>query len=145
MQREKRLNPTFSNIDLTIPVKPKELMANIQEDDCFSRLWQADNKLCAICADNEVCGILYHKRQSKKVKELEKQKGGFLDSIDFDAIDREQLLTWLKIKQRTTQEFIDKVTAQSKCPNPETVIYWVKSFIVETKGLSSKNGIIIFK
>lgn len=143
-ERVKRLKPTYPNIDLTKPVDLSQIMP-VDENDCFGRQWKPDHKFCAVCADNEMCGIKYNALQTKQVKKLEKEKDGYLDNMHFDSIDHDDLKTWLKMKPRTTTEFIDKVARFSKCPDRTTVEYWCRSFVVETRGVSTKGGIVIVK
>lgn len=144
-ERVKKTKVSFPDVNMTKPVDVKEVTANIEDQDCFTFLWQPDDKLCAACADCEMCGIIYNHRLNKKVKRVEKEKGGYLDNMHFDSIDKDELLQWLRMKPRTTQQFVDKIAKFSECPDHKTVVYWCKSFIIETKGVSTKDGIVIVK
>lgn len=134
-----------ADLDLTKPVPTKQLMAEVNEEDCYTQLWNPEDKLCSICASFEICGILYNARLTKKVAKREKDKGGYLDNMHFDSIDKDELIQWLRIKPRTTQQLVDKIAKFSECPDPDTIIYWVKSFIIETPEIKTKGGIVIVK
>lgn len=142
MERIRRKEPTYTNIDYTKPVDTEAYIKEVEDGDCFSVLFQADDSSCALCADKHLCHRLYHDRQTKKVKQLEKNKGGYLDSSRFDCLPAEDVLTWLKRKPRTGKQFIDKVAEISRCPDRPTVHAWCKSFILE-HNLSVENKIIV--
>jgi len=132
-------------VDISKPLNKKELLASVAADDCYTREWKPDDRLCVLCASNTICGILYNHRQNKRIKKMEKEEGGFLDSSDFDGIDREALIEWLKVEQRTTLQLIAHVQELSDCPDEKTVQYWCRSFILETKGIGTKEGKVIVK
>ena len=140
-----RTKVTFPAIDMSKPIPTTTMLEEVDVQDCFTFLWEPTNKFCLVCADIDICGILFHKRQSKQVKNIEKEKGGYLDNMHFDSIDKTDLVTWLSLQPRTTQQLIDKVTKFSKCPDAETVAYWCKSFILETEGIGVKKGIVTVK
>ncbi len=143
--RVKRSTPTFPDVDMSKPVNKKEIMSQIDSEDCFSREWHPEDKLCSMCADMELCGILFHARQNKRVKQLEKEEGGFLDTTDFEAIDKDSLFGWLSAKSRTTQQLFDQIKLMSNCPDDDTVKYWMKSFIVSHPKLATKGGVVVIK
>ena len=142
-ERQKRTKVSMPNLDMTKPIPVKQINADADTQDCFTFLWKPDHPMCAICSENVICGIQYSARQSKKVKEIEVSKGGYLDSNLFDCIEPADLLEWCRIKERTTQQLIDKVAKFSQCADEDTVVDYCISFITSTKGVKVKGGIII--
>lgn len=144
-ERIKHKTIIHPEIDLTKPVPVETLIKEATEEGCYTYLWKPGHTMCNLCASLEMCGILYNARLTKKVKKLEKEKGGYLDSMLFDCINKDELKQWLQIKPRTTQELVDKVGKFANCPDPNTTMFWCKSFIIETPGISTKDGIVIVK
>lgn len=147
MEATPRKELTHSN-DLTVPINGNKVMAFDREqhgESCFSHLWDMTNGLCALCADSEMCGIMFHKRQKKAVKAMEESMTSPLDVVDFDVIDKDDLMIWLKIKPRRTGELAEKVSQMVKCDDVETIRFWVKSFIKDSPKLAVQNGVIVIK
>lgn len=75
-----------TDIDLLVPVNVDDF--KLDEDDCFGRMWEPTNKDCSICADIEVCGIIYQDRVIKpKKKQYEEEGATPLDLAKFEQVD----------------------------------------------------------
>lgn len=145
MERVPREKKTH-NVDLTVPINAKLIMSNDKDEhgvSCFTHLWDMTHEKCIMCGDNEMCGIMFHKRQKKAVKAMEESMNAVMDLVDFDGINTNELLLWLKAKPRRTGELVEKVALMSKCAEEETVRYWVRSFIKDNPRLSVKDKIVI--
>ena len=98
MERKYRKKSTHLELDTLIPIDHKSVMQQdkqVHADSCFSHLWDVTTKACSLCADSEVCGILFHQRLKKRVAKLESSMPVTLDMNDFDGIDRNRLALWL--------------------------------------------------
>lgn len=145
-KRYPRQKANYEDFDLTVPVdfkKVKEVEENIeQEESCFGRGYNPENKYCSMCNDSEMCGIVFHQLLKKRTKVWEASRPKTLDQIDFDGIEVNTILMWLKLSQHTTKEFVAKIKAMSKCDDDETVLYWCKSFIKDNVKLYTKEGTV---
>lgn len=143
-----RKSSTHKNIDLTKPVNGNEVMAaDIEQhgESCFSYMWDVTTEKCSLCHDCDMCGIQFHKRLKKRVKKFEDENETTLDMNDFDGINKDTLMIWLKRQERTFVEFVAKVDEMANCADKETVRLWARSFIKDNPLLGIKEGIVIFK
>lgn len=141
----RRTKPSFPALDLTKPVDTEAMLQQTPSESCFSHEWEPTHKLCCVCADSEICGVLFNSRLTKKVREIEEENGGYLDNMHFDSIDKDEVKQLLSMKQFTFDMFVKKIAKFTQCPDLDTVKYWCKSYIIETKGVSLKAGIVIIK
>jgi hypothetical protein len=147
-QQVPRTEPTHKNVNLMIPVNAKIVMAKDEEvhgESCFGWLWNMQNKACGDCHDNVMCGIVYSKRVKKSIKDFEAVRPAMLDTVDFDGINRKQLMLWLKLGERTLDDMIEHVTELSKCADAETVRLWCRSFIKDSDKIGLSKGVIYFR
>lgn len=135
------------HVDLFIPVNAKEVMQQDLEKNgksCFTHLWEPANKLCSMCADKEVCGILFHKRLKSRVAKWEETVPTPLDLADFEGISYSGVLLWLNTKQRSFNELVEYITEKSNCSDEVTVKFWCKSFIKEhSNRVKVEDGVIV--
>lgn len=143
IERIKHTKAAHPDVDLTKPVDASEIIKTTTPEDCYTYLWEPGDSLCNVCASFEMCGILFNARLTKAVAKKEKDKGGYLDNIHFDSLAHEDVIAWLKKKQRTSKDFINMVQKYSECSDRDTVRYWCKSFIKEYENISVQNGLII--
>jgi len=148
MERKYRKKSTHLELDTLIPIDHKSVMQQdkqVHADSCFSHLWDVTTKACSLCADSEVCGILFHQRLKKRVAKLESSMPVTLDMNDFDGIDRNRLALWLSAERRTFKDLVAHVDSMANCADKETVKLWAKSFVVDSGRYTIKNGIVIRK
>ena len=138
--RSKRL--TKSSVDLSKPVvKPV-----VSADDCFGKEWNPSCLDCSLCSDLSVCGVVFKHNIQMKAIEIEEQVGQFLDNTSFDLISQKKLIKELQLSSGayTTQELFDKLKTQSRCPDDETVIIWMKNFLIDNN-FKTRGGVIYYK
>ena len=142
----KNRNDKTHKQDLSKPLNLQEVMdEDIDvhgEDSCFGTEFDIEHKKCSICADSEVCGIMFHNIQKRTVKRFERDNVPLLDLTDFDGIDYDTLVIWLSSKPRTVDALFDKVQEISKCPDDDTVAYFVRSFIKDSPRLYTQDSIV---
>lgn len=81
--------------DLTVLLKPEELMSDDPED-CFGREWDPRDKDCSLCHDVEICGIVRQADIQKAKKKIEREKGPFLDETAFEKVPVEKLVETIR-------------------------------------------------
>ncbi len=136
-----RKKPTFPDLDYSKPVDIKAIEATASEADCFTYLWEPQDKACTLCNDNMICGIMFNSRQTKHITQHEKENGNYLDNIHFDSINKDDVMVWLKHKPRTLKQFNALIHKHSECPDLQTCQYWCRSFLREHK-IKTVEGII---
>lgn len=63
-------------------IKPLPLDTfEVDQSDCFGKLWSPEAVECSMCADCLVCGIVFQQNLKKKVKKVEEEQGPFLDQV----------------------------------------------------------------
>lgn len=71
-------------------MKPLNIDDLSQSSDCFGKIWDAQHRLCSVCADVDICGVVYQ----EKIVIPKKKKFDVslpLDLLDFKKVD------WAKI------------------------------------------------
>lgn len=80
MSQQRAAKSSKTSVDLTQAVNFDEF--TLKENDCFGRLWDPRENDCAVCADCQLCGIVFNEKTVKaKRKQLEAEKGPFLDQV----------------------------------------------------------------
>lgn len=144
IERIRRKEPTTPNPDFTVPINIEAEQAK-SSDTCYGVMWDMTQPACIMCADSDMCGVLYTNHLDKVVKEAYKEVGRTpLDSLKFDTIDKSKLLVWLKTP-KPAKELAKMVQTASGCDDRSTVIHWVKSFVASHPQLIMENGIIRYK
>jgi len=145
--RVPRKKPTH-DVDFLVPINLEKNMADdieIHGESCFGFKWDMKNKWCIMCNDKEVCGVQFHAQVKKLADEFLEGKPTPLDLTDFEGINRNTLLIWLKTKPRTFDDMLEMVAELSNCSDEETVKFWCKSFLKDNEQLGVKNRVIFFK
>lgn len=141
-----RVNRTQrTDIDLTKPVDVGALSKTISEDSCWGRMWDMRNTFCQICADCELCGILYGERMADMEAAIQADNQTFLDRQDWAAIDETDLRIFLAAKERTSQDFFDYIKYKAQTSDDEAVVEYIKRFVANDKSISIKGGKVIIK
>jgi hypothetical protein len=105
-------------------------------DGCFGKEWNPQDRDCSVCADIELCGIIYQDTKvTPKRKKFEKEKSP-LDMADFMAVEWPKILGVIESLQRgedpmTLEELTGVVKDQSKVTNEELLKTYVRIKLVE--------------
>lgn len=84
----KKAKGSSLDIDISKPVLLKDIP--IDDKDCFSFEWNPKDSICAMCASQTICAIVFTQNQSKKVKDLEAKNGSYLDQVYKNSLSLEQ-------------------------------------------------------
>ena len=137
--RQPRPSSTYNDLDLTKPLDMKEF--NVTPVDCFGSLWDITSKQCAVCSDNEICGIVTGNAVRAKARELDKVKQ-YLDLSEIDCINEDGVKIWLSMKSRTVPEFVAKIHKEGKTQDEVAVVEWIKRFVKANDKIYIKDGIV---
>lgn len=130
----KKPRETKKEVDLTTLLTPEQLMYDIPEEDCFGKLWDPQCADCAICADVEICGIVHQSIIKKKVRNLEKKAGTFLDMTAFERVDFEELARGMKNyadegNPFTYDELVGDIKKVARTKDPVAVREYIKAWL----------------
>jgi len=78
-----------TDMDYTVPIDSNDF--NLDEQDCFGNMWDIRDKMCGICADNELCMIIYQDKIKKQKMQFDNSEKKSLDMGDFNKVN------WKKI------------------------------------------------
>lgn len=144
MARKAEHKKIFADVDLSVPIKKGELLGKVPEDvECFGKEWDMTSKECPVCSMSDICGIFYQDVLAKRVTNVEKEKGPFLDQVSFDLIDKKSLYDWCKENdgKLAVEEFVLKVKELSKSMDEVAIFEWIKTYKAE-HGLKFRGGIV---
>lgn len=91
MERKKRVKKTEVS-----RLKPLNIDDLSQSDDCFGKAWDPQHRLCSVCADVDICGVVFQ----EKVVIPKKKK--FDESLPLDLLDFKKI-DWAKIVKLVSQ------------------------------------------
>lgn len=139
--RESRDSKTA--IDLSIPLTKKKRESMVTEDSCFGRELDFETRECQVCADNELCALLFKDRVDAKVKDFEERKGPTLDMADFSLIDEDKLYKDIvkRSGEMTSEELCERVMTESKLRDSVAILEWIKRFKA-ARGFKIRKGIV---
>ena len=147
MERTIKPKPTVTH-DSVIPMTEKQkdaVKAKIPDEDCFGKMWDMRARACQVCADNEVCSIMYADVVKAKVKAVEDKYPTMLDYADLSLIDEGSIMDMITkgSGKLTVQELVDELKKQSRLDDDVAMVEWVKRFREQTeKAFSIKKGIV---
>jgi hypothetical protein len=121
----------MSKVDLSQPINYNDF--TFEKDDCFGGLWNMEDKSCRMCHDNVVCGILFSKKVAIEEKKIQAENETFLDTVDFQNVNKDALALWLSIKNRTVEEVFEYVTQKSSCSDEVAVVEYIKRYVLANK------------
>lgn len=149
--RHPREVPSFE-FDLLYPIDMAKAQANVAEDDCFGKEWNPGVKDCSVCADAEVCGIVFQKEVKKpKQQALEKKDGPYLDQArlmtgeEFKFVEDTIKQTCVDMEPTSTEEMFQYFAAKMKTKDEALVVNEMKRFIKSTPNVYTKNGLFFHK
>jgi len=129
MPRKAKVDRT--EVDLLQPVNVGELKQLIKDDDCFGKEWNPQHKDCSICADVEVCGIIYQDTKVIPAKDKFDKKELPLDMASFNAVKWKDIKKLIQQYEKdkeplTMDELVEIVSTQSGMKDPQTVMLYVE-------------------
>lgn len=115
-------------------------------EDCFGKELDFDTRECQMCADNELCALLFQDTLGKKVKKFEQENGPTLDMADLSLIDKKGLEKLIQDKsgELTVEELSKKVIEQSNLHDSVAIVEWLKRFKEEI-GFKVRGGKVYAK
>ncbi len=127
-----RINKVDSKTNLAVPIQP------IDGEDCFGLEYDSVAPECKMCGDFHACMSVFKKTLQKKSKSQ-----NYLDTTDFNVIDRDKLA---KILAQSNKEYDEVVSyCQSKANSTfELAEAWL-DFLLSEYNLTVKNGIVCEK
>lgn len=105
-------------------------------DGCFGKEWNPQDRDCSVCADIELCGIIYQETHvTPKRKKFEKDNNP-LDMADFESVDWNKIVKVIKAWDKgdepmELEELISTIKDQSKVTNEELLKTYVRIKLVE--------------
>ena len=112
------------DIDLSVPIDIKNLV--LDSKDCFGNMWKPGCSECNICADNDICAILYKDTIGQKVAVITEENGPFADEHDFDNVSWDKFAKLIKDgNEYEFDDIIEIVKKASNCENHETCYHQV--------------------
>jgi len=141
MEREPRESKSFT-VDLTKPLNKDDIMEKAK--GCFGYLWDLRTSECSKCADRDVCGILFNDNVIKPTTdELEEKSGSrYLDLTDFKNVTPEKIFSFVQSGETPVQDLVSHVGALAQTSDRMAIIEFIKRFITQTSGISTKGGIV---
>jgi hypothetical protein len=143
MKRQYKSIPT--DVDFSKIVKVNDF--TIDEDDCFTKMYDPSTNDCALCADCDLCSILFNKTVSVSLKKkFNDEFGQTADTYDFESVKSSKLGDKLSTNPGvyTRADMFDVVKKLSKCDCNDLVNDCVESILMEY-GLKEHNGKIVLK
>lgn len=139
--RESRDSKTV--VDLSVPMSRKKRESMVTEDSCFGRELDFETRECQVCADNELCALLFKDKVDDKAKDFEKRKGPTLDMADLSLIDEEGLYKDIveRSGEMTSGELCERVMSESRLRDSVAILEWIKRF-KEARGFKIRKGIV---
>lgn len=114
------------------------------KNDCFGGLWDIEDRLCRLCHDNVVCGILFAKKVALEETRMQRENEKFLDTVDFENINKDALCIWLSTSAKSVDDFFDYVAKKASCSDEVAVVEYIKRFTL-ANGFKIRNSVIIVK
>lgn len=138
--RNPRINKTY-RLDLTKPINTDDMATG--EYDCFGKEWDMSSKECPLCADRDICGILFKDKVDKKTKDIERKgKAKFLDNADFDSLTDKSITDFIDSGVTTSKELIEFGIRKTNCDDVVAVKNKVKEFVKKSNKISIKKGTV---
>lgn len=139
MSKSSRKNPTYPNIDLTIPI----IKTDYAEAGCFGKEWDIGTTECSNCADKDICGIIFSDLVNAKAKKIEKENGTkFLDVQDFDALTTSILFEFIASGVTTVKELVAFCMEKANTSDKVAVVNWLKRWLKSEASVYTKNSIV---
>jgi len=106
--------------------------------DCFGNEFESHASECSICADAELCLIIWSEKVKTKKKEFEVKTGPNLDQCDFQGVDMIKIERLAKKYEEegepmTFEELQKIIQEQAVTKDVESIIQYIKRELPLTK------------
>jgi len=138
-----------TKMDLLQPVNVGELKQLIKDDDCFGKEWNPQHKDCSICADVEVCGIIYQDTKVMPAKVKFDKETLPLDMATFEAVNWGQIKKLVRQYEKDDEplsmdELVEIAMTQSGMKDPQIVMLYIEQKLPELGLVHTEQHKIIF-
>lgn len=128
-------------------LKPLNIEDLSQSDDCFGKAWDPQHPLCSVCADIDICGVVYQETVViPKIKKFDESLP--LDLLDFSKVD------WAKIgklvsryqdegEPMTYEELMQYVRELANIKDPFMIKLFIEKSLKPNKLKCTEHGEII--
>ncbi len=144
MERTKR--DKKSDVDRIKPLNIEELS---KATDCFGSMWDPTHRSCSVCADVDICGVVYQETQvlPKKAK-FDKEKP--LDTASFDKVNWDKLTKLVSKYQEdgdplSYEELLQLITDMSNFKDDYTVKVFIEKGLHDNDLVCNDDGSITKK
>jgi hypothetical protein len=123
------------------PIKDLDLLD--MQIDCFGNEYDQMAPECQYCSANVACSVVYFKRHTKKkIKEIAKEQGHFLDEVDFDTVPFDKIAAMVRDgKDISSKDTIDVIMRLGKCKDYGLASKRLLRFLSE-EGFRIEKGLI---
>jgi hypothetical protein len=133
----KKLHEKATKVNLLVPVLPKDIVPE-EVTDCWGTEYLPTCGECSICADFELCGIVFADNVKGKKLTFEIEHGPLLDTADFSNVDMsriERLATKYEDEGEpmTYEEMQQIIQGEANIKDSESIIQYIKRELVNTK------------
>jgi hypothetical protein len=144
----KKQHEQGTEVNLLIPVDPATIQTT-EQSDCFGREYSPHASECAMCADNELCAILWAENIKGKKAIFEAEHGPLLDSVDFAGVDMARIERLAKKYEEekapmTFEELQKLIQEQANTKDVESIIQFIKRELPLTK-MYLKEGLCLVR
>lgn len=143
MERSIKKKQTY-DLDLTVPID--KTIIKMSTGDCFGKMWDMSSKECPMCADRDVCSIMFKDLVDARGKEIEKEVGSkFLDEANFDALTEDAILSYVDSGVTDVKSLLEYAMGVAYCDDVIAVKNKVVEIVKASNKLSIKSGIVWLK
>jgi len=119
-----------TKVDLLVPVVPGDLQPE-EKTDCFGVEYSPRDSTCSLCADIDLCGIVFQEKVKDKKLTFEIENGPLLDQTDFQGVDMVRIEKLVRKYEgegepMTFKELQDLIAGQANTKDSEAVIQFIK-------------------
>jgi len=137
-------------VDITLPINPKDLAKVQTETDCFGHEHDPSTKECTMCASSEICSILKQEQTKGKVAEMQKESGNFVDEVDLDIMDWDKIEKLVEKYEKTgkplkVMEFFGYIKKQLKTKDEKLVVLCIKKFVKSREKVYTKDKLVRYR
>jgi hypothetical protein len=144
----KKIHERKTKIDLLFPVSP-ELIVPEEQTDCFGQEFEARNYDCSLCADSDLCQIVYIEKIKDRKLTFEIMNGPLLDVTDFKGVDMARIEKLVKKYEEegepmTFEELQKIIQGEANTKDVEAIIQFIKRELPLTK-MYLKEGLCLVR
>lgn len=129
MERRKKDKKTLGT--LLEPINIDSLKVT-DENDCFGKMWDPQHRSCSVCADVEVCGIIFQEAQVIPAKNKFDKETVPLDLTNLQAVNWDKIKTLIgnyakSGEPMTYDELFEHVKTSGKTKDNYTVKIFIEA------------------